>query len=168
MSKFAEKRAKQRAAKDQNKTIVNIGLGLIAFVVVISVYSTMVKDGKKDSFFDPDIDVITTESGLEYQDQVLGDGAMAGPGSIVAVHYTGWLTDGSKFDSSVDRGIPFEFQLGAGNVIQGWDEGVVGMKEGGKRLLIIPYQLGYGERGVGDAIPPMATLIFEVELLTVR
>ncbi len=94
-----------------------------------------------------------------------GDGAVAAAGQNVSVHYTGWLTDGTKFDSSVDRGRPFEFPLGAGRVIRGWDEGVAGMKIGEKRRLTIPSHMGYGERGAGGVIPPNATLVFEVELL---
>ncbi len=106
-----------------------------------------------------------TDSGLKYEDLVEGDGEPATAGQKVSVHYTGWLTDGSKFDSSVDRDQPFEFSLGAGMVIRGWDEGVAGMKVGGKRKLTIPPQLGYGARGAGGVIPPNATLVFEVELL---
>lgn len=105
---------------------------------------------------------------LQIEDLQVGDGAEAGPGKQVSVHYTGWLTDGKKFDSSLDRGKPFAFQLGAGDVIKGWDQGVVGMRVGGKRRLTIPQHLGYGRRGFGDVIPPRATLIFEVELLAVR
>lgn len=94
-----------------------------------------------------------------------GDGQEAKAGQSVSVHYTGWLTDGTKFDSSVDRGTPFEFPLGAGQVIQGWDRGVEGMKIGEKRKLTIPPEMGYGARGAGGVIPPNATLVFEVELL---
>ncbi|MGZ5226727.1 MAG: FKBP-type peptidyl-prolyl cis-trans isomerase, partial [Burkholderiales bacterium] len=97
-----------------------------------------------------------------------GDGAVATAGKTVSVHYTGWLTDGKKFDSSKDRGQPFEFPLGGGRVIKGWDEGVEGMKVGGTRKLTIPPELGYGSRGAGGVIPPGATLVFEVELLKVR
>ena len=115
---------------------------------------------------------ITTKSGLTYEDNAVGSGTEAAAGRRVSVHYTGWLynngTKGSKFDSSVDRGKPFSFNLGAGRVIKGWDEGVAGMKEGGKRTLIIPPDLGYGSRGAGGAIPPNATLLFEVELLGVN
>ncbi|OFZ21087.1 MAG: peptidylprolyl isomerase [Bdellovibrionales bacterium GWB1_55_8] len=105
---------------------------------------------------------------LKSEDLKKGTGAEAQPGKTVTVHYTGWLTDGKKFDSSVDRGQPFKFNLGAGQVIQGWDKGVVGMKVGGKRKLTIPPQMGYGERGAGGVIPPNATLVFEVELLGVN
>ncbi|HEU4801193.1 MAG TPA: FKBP-type peptidyl-prolyl cis-trans isomerase [Gemmatimonadales bacterium] len=115
-----------------------------------------------------DDDLNTTPSGLRYQDLTEGDGAAARAGDSVSVHYTGWLTDGSKFDSSRDRGTPFTFQLGAGRVIAGWDEGVAGMKVGGSRKLVIPAQLGYGARGAPPVIPPNATLVFDVELLSVN
>jgi FKBP-type peptidyl-prolyl cis-trans isomerase FkpA len=111
---------------------------------------------------------ITTASGLKYVELAIGEGAEAKPGDRVQVHYTGWLLDGTKFDSSVDRGQPFAFPLGAGRVIRGWDEGVAGMKVGGKRKLVIPPDLGYGARGAGGVIPPDATLVFEVELLKVN
>ncbi|MBB5018649.1 FKBP-type peptidyl-prolyl cis-trans isomerase [Chitinivorax tropicus] len=107
-------------------------------------------------------------SGLITEDLLVGEGATANPGQLVTVHYTGWLTDGSKFDSSLDRNDPFRFQLGGGQVIKGWDEGVAGMKIGGKRKLTIPPELGYGQYGAGGVIPPNATLVFEVELLAVR
>ncbi len=106
----------------------------------------------------------TTHSGLQYWDLVTGTGDTAVPGKPVSVHYTGWLTNGKKFDSSLDRGKPFVFTLGAGQVIQGWDEGVAGMKVGGKRQLRIPPSLGYGDAGAGGVIPSGATLIFDVEL----
>ena len=105
---------------------------------------------------------------LKKEDTKVGTGAEAVTGKSVSVHYTGWLTDGTKFDSSKDRGQPFSFQLGAGQVIKGWDQGVVGMKVGGIRKLTIPPELGYGARGAGGVIPPNATLVFEVELLGVQ
>lgn len=108
---------------------------------------------------------VTTASGLMIEELTLGEGDAAKSGDQVTVHYTGWLTDGRKFDSSHDRRDPFSFALGRGNVIAGWDEGVAGMKVGGKRKLTIPPQLGYGARGAGGVIPPNATLVFEVELL---
>jgi FKBP-type peptidyl-prolyl cis-trans isomerase len=111
---------------------------------------------------------VTTASGLKYQILKAGNGAEAKPGQRVSVHYTGWLTNGTKFDSSVDRGQPFQFALGAGQVIRGWDEGVSGMKIGEKRKLTIPSELGYGAAGAGAVIPPNATLVFEVELLGVQ
>lgn len=115
--------------------------------------------------------MITTDSGLQYEDTLVGEGAEAKAGQRVSVHYTGWLykdgVKGAKFDSSKDRGDPFGFGLGGGQVIKGWDEGVQGMKVGGARTLIIPPELGYGARGAGGVIPPNATLVFDVELLGV-
>jgi FKBP-type peptidyl-prolyl cis-trans isomerase FkpA len=111
---------------------------------------------------------ITTASGLIIEDLTVGDGDEARAGQFVSVHYTGWLTDGAKFDSSKDRNDPFEFGLGARQVIAGWDEGVQGMKVGGSRKLTIPPNLGYGARGAGGVIPPNATLVFEVELLAIK
>jgi peptidylprolyl isomerase len=110
----------------------------------------------------------TTESGLKYHDLVEGSGASPQPEQTVVVHYTGWLEDGTMFDSSLSRGKPFEFQLGVGQVIPGWDEGVASMKVGGKRQLVIPAELAYGEQGAAGVIPPNATLIFEVELLDIK
>jgi len=112
--------------------------------------------------------ITTTASGLQIEDLTVGTGATAAVGQNVIVHYTGWLTDGTKFDSSKDRSDPFQFPLGQRHVIAGWDEGVQGMQVGGVRKLTIPPQLGYGARGAGGVIPPNATLVFEVELLDIR
>lgn len=111
---------------------------------------------------------ITTETGLKYVDNVLGTGPMPTVGQEIVVHYTGMLTDSTKFDSSVDRGLPFTFQVGVGSVIRGWDEGLLTMRVGGKRTLIIPPQLGYGEQGYPGVIPANAILIFDVELLEIH
>jgi FKBP-type peptidyl-prolyl cis-trans isomerase len=112
--------------------------------------------------------LVITDSGLEYLDLAVGTGREAGPGDTATVHYTGWLENGTKFDSSHDHGKPFSFRVGAGQVIKGWDEGVTGMKVGGKRKLTVPPHLGYGGRGAGGVIPPNAKLTFEVELLGLR
>jgi FKBP-type peptidyl-prolyl cis-trans isomerase len=111
---------------------------------------------------------ITTSSGLQYWDIKKGSGALAQAGKEVTVHYTGWLTDGKEFDSSRDAGEPIKFKLGTGQVIKGWDEGIAGMKVGGKRQLRIPPQLGYGQRGFGSTIPANSTLVFDVELMGVK
>jgi len=123
-------------------------------------------ESKEAEVNDPEL--TKTASGLQYKDLAPGSGATAQSGKVAVVHYTGWLVDGTKFDSSLDRGEPFEFPVGGGRVIKGWDEGVAGMKIGGKRRLVIPPDLGYGAQGAGGVIPPDATLIFEVELLEVR
>jgi peptidylprolyl isomerase len=116
--------------------------------------------------------MIKTPSGLQYEDTVVGTGASPKPGQTCVMHYTGWLWEneakGRKFDSSMDHGKPFDFQIGLGMVIKGWDEGVATMKVGGKRTLLIPANLGYGPRGAGGVIPPNATLVFDVELLGLR
>lgn len=138
-------------------------------IVAISVLAATFGGGAMVSSEQPsNAQEVTTSSGLKYVDQVVGAGEVAVAGKTASVHYTGWLENGKKFDSSVDRGQPFSFPLGAGRVIKGWDEGVQGMKVGGKRKLTIPSDLGYGSRGAGGVIPPNATLIFDVELLGVR
>jgi peptidylprolyl isomerase len=135
--------------------------------LIIEVELTDVKEPVIMTEVDED-DFTTTESGLKYFDLIEGEGEMPVPGQIVVVHYTGWLQDGTKFDSSLDRGEPFAFDLGAGMVIEGWEEGVATMKVGGKRQLVIPSELGYGDTGAGGTIPPGATLIFEIELLEIE
>ena len=162
-----EQRNAARAAKRRNQRIATIAIIVLGAAVLVALNWNRIFP-KTIPIGDSNTDMITTASGLQYQDLVVGDGQEAKAGDAVNVHYTGWLEDGTKFDSSVDRGQPFEFQLGAGRVIQGWDEGVAGMKVGGKRKLTIPPELGYGASGAGDVIPPNATLIFEVELLEIR
>ena len=130
--------------------------------------SNEASSGEKTSGGESEVEVVITESGLQIKDLVVGTGEQARVGAIVAVHYTGWLVDGTKFDSSVDRGTPFEFPLGQGRVIKGWDEGVATMRVGGKRELTIPPELAYGDRGAGALIKAGATLVFEVELLEVK
>ena len=156
-------RAQKRAIKRRNQRILvaAIILILLAAIAYLVYASKTPKPPLEES-------MTTTASGLQYKDMVDGDGPEAKAGDTVIVHYTGWLTDGTKFDSSLDRNQPFEFILGNGKVIKGWDEGVAGMKAGGKRRLVIPPELGYGARGAGNAIPPNATLVFEVELLEIR
>ena len=142
----------------------------ILFIVVLVVLTCILEGGHIMAASEEGTNgqQVTTSSGLKYVDQVVGTGDAAVAGKTASVHYTGWLENGKKFDSSVDRGQPFSFPLGAGRVIKGWDEGVQGMKVGGKRKLTIPSELGYGPRGAGGVIPPNATLIFDVELVGVR
>ncbi|MEF3273019.1 MAG: FKBP-type peptidyl-prolyl cis-trans isomerase [Chloroflexus sp.] len=154
----------------------HLGYGVMGYPPVIPPNATLIFDvelvevlpGPPEAPQDvPAERYVTTTSGLKYVDLAVGDGPTAIAGHTVTVHYTGWLTDGSMFDSSLSRGEPFEFLLGAGHVIQGWEEGVAGMRVGGQRQLVIPAALAYGSRGAGGVIPPGATLIFEVELLEV-
>ncbi len=137
----------------------------LSFILVMAMLSLTIGAGGSMAENNQEV---TTPSGLKYVDQAVGTGEAAVVGKNVSVHYTGWLENGKKFDSSVDRGQPFSFPLGAGRVIKGWDEGVQGMKVGGKRKLTIPSDLGYGSRGAGGVIPPNATLVFDVELLGVH
>jgi peptidylprolyl isomerase len=145
---------------------------LIVFVAIASLSGALLTAAATTAAAQEVGKPVTTASGLQIIDTKLGTGASPKPGQICVMHYTGWLyqngTKGPKFDSSVDRGRPFEFPLGRQRVIAGWDEGVASMKVGGKRTLIIPPDLGYGARGAGGVIPPNATLIFEVELLDVK
>lgn len=145
---------------------MNKGLPLLllaGFLMALAASSTGQAQDKKE-----EPKVVTTKSGLKYQELKEGSGDAAKSGDVVEVHYTGWLKDGKKFDSSVDRKKPFSFKLGAGDVIKGWDEGVAGMKEGGKRKLIIPSELAYGKEGRPPVIPGDAELTFEVELLKIK
>lgn len=149
----AAREAKRR--RERNRRLLAIGsiaLVLIA-AIVVPLYFTVLRSSPQE---------------LRIEDLVVGTGAEAQAGQLITVHYTGWLENGTKFDSSVDRGQPFEFTLGQGDVIKGWDQGLVGMKVEGKRKLIIPPDLAYGESGRAPTIPPNATLIFEVELLSVQ
>ena len=152
-----------RAFPRARLTAILAALVLTAMVSMVSDNSASAQSAAKP---------VTTASGLQMIDTKVGTGASPRSGQTAVVHYTGWLYEngvkGKKFDSSVDRNEPFEFPVGAGRVIRGWDEGVATMKIGGKRTLIVPPQLGYGARGAGGAIPPNATLIFDVELLGVK
>lgn len=163
MSTARTMRAQRRARRVRNQRIALGAVVLaVATIIGIVIFSGNSEGSKKTE------GMVTTTSGLQYEDLVVGKGALAQAGSRVSVHYTGWLEDGTKFDSSLDRGSPFEFTLGAGLVIKGWEEGVAGMRVGGKRKLIVPPQLAYGESGAGGVIPPNATLTFEVELLAIK
>jgi len=154
-------RARKRAARRRNQRLVLIAAGVVLLAIVaFAIYSSLSKPAPAD--------LITAPSGLKYQDLKVGSGDEAKTGDTVSVHYTGWLEDGTKFDSSLDRNQPFEFTLGAGRVIPGWEEGVVGMKVGGKRKLVIPPALAYGASGSSGVIPPNATLTFEVEPLEIK
>lgn len=162
---FRSDRAKRRAVKLRNQRILVVVILLL--IVATGAYFAY------GAFFKPGAGgagkggLVTTSSGLQFQDLVVGSGQEAKAGDQVEVNYTGWLENGTKFDSSYDRGKPYPFVLGQGNVIPGWDEGVAGMKAGGKRKLVIPPNLGYGPQGRGNVIPPNATLTFEVELVSV-
>jgi FKBP-type peptidyl-prolyl cis-trans isomerase FkpA len=155
-----EQRREARARKQRNQRLILLGI-LLLFVAVILAFNWR-------KIFPSRGDMITTASGLQYEDIIIGSGQEAKIGDIVSVHYTGWLENGTKFDSSLDRNQPLQFQIGTGMVIQGWDEGVTGMKVGGTRRLTIPSNLAYGEQGAGGVIPPNATLIFEVRLLGIN
>ena len=149
------------------KPIIWVPVALLLAVVLGVLVVTLATAG--DDKDNKEAKVVTTDSGLKYQDLKEGTGDAAKKGDTVTVHYTGWLKDGKKFDSSVDRKEPFEFHLGTGEVIKGWDEGVAGMKVGGKRKLTIPPELGYGKKGTPDGtIPANAELTFEVELLKIK
>jgi FKBP-type peptidyl-prolyl cis-trans isomerase FkpA len=140
---------------------------MLAVVGALSAYAASLPQEDKPSPPEPGKEVVT-RSGLKYVDLKVGAGDAAHPAQVVDVHYTGWLTDGTKFESSRDANQPLTFRVGAGDVLKGWDEGVIGMKVGGKRRLVLPPELGYGKQGAGSVVPPNATLVFEFELLAVR
>jgi peptidylprolyl isomerase len=158
-----------KLTRKQNESLLALA-GALAFFLMITTASNAANPSQGDE--SKSKKMIKTKSGLQYADDKEGAGDSPKAGRVCVMHYTGWLWEndakGKKFDSSVDRGRPFEFTLGAGEVIKGWDEGVASMKVGGKRRLLIPPDLGYGKRGAGGVIPPNATLLFEVELLGVK
>jgi peptidylprolyl isomerase len=148
--------------KLSNKAIAS---AVAAFFMVVGA-ATGISNAQQDSWpVAANQKLVTTRTGLQYVDLQPGPGPSPSPGSYVSVHYTGWFLNKNKFDSSVDRGTPFEFQLGAGQVIKGWDEGVASMKVGGKRRLVVPPNLAYGQQGMQGAIPPNSTLVFDVQLI---
>jgi FKBP-type peptidyl-prolyl cis-trans isomerase len=167
MSSLRSARAQRRAARVRNTRIIVIVV-LVLVVALGAFFAFQKSKTKPTSTAIGGGNMITTQSGLQYQDVVVGTGAEAVAGKSVSVHYTGTLQDGTKFDSSVDRNQPFTFTLGAGQVISGWDEGIAGMKVGGKRKLVIPPDLAYGAQGYPPVIPPNSTLNFDVELLEVK
>jgi peptidylprolyl isomerase len=168
MSSLRSERARRRAARQRNQRIILILIAVLVLAFIAFLVYRSITTSQPSAASTTAGNMVVTASGLQYQDLVVGSGPEAKSGNTVSVHYTGWLADGTKFDSSLDRGTPFEFTLGAGQVIKGWDEGVVGMKVGGKRQLIIPPQLAYGSSGAGSTIPPNATLTFEVQLLEIK
>lgn len=170
-----EKRREARAARRRNLiTFISMAVLIVVGVLAAFVYFSQPQTGDQNSVSseavtgpDPNFEVMKTDLGLEYQELVVGGGETADSGDTVAVHYTGWLTDGTKFDSSLDRESPFTFTIDRGSVIRGWHEGIKGMKVGGKRRLIIPSDLAYGDDGYAGVIPPKATLIFDVEVVEI-
>ena len=166
MSSLRSDRARRRAGRLRNMRIIIVLL--LVLILGGGAYWLFTNQQSQAVPLSEPANPIDLPSGLRYEDIAAGTGEPAATGMLATVHYTGWLEDGTKFDSSLDTGQPFSFTLGAGDVIQGWDEGVIGMKVGGKRRLVIPSNLGYGASGAGNVIPPNATLIFEVELLELQ
>ncbi len=165
MSSLRSARAQRRAARVRNTRIIIIVV--LVLIVALGAFFAFQKSKTNPTAIGGG-NMTTTQSGLQYQDLVVGTGAEAMAGKSVTVHYTGTLQDGTKFDSSVDRNQSFSFTLGAGQVIPGWDEGVAGMKVGGKRKLVVPPNLAYGAQGYPPVIPANATLTFDIELLEVK
>ncbi len=161
-------RAKRRAAKQRNQRLLIGGIILVVLVVIGYFALTALQNRNSTSSSTGSGQATTSSSGLQMIDEVVGSGQEAKTGDTVSVNYTGWLADGTKFDSSYDRNQAFDFTLGAGDVIKGWDEGVVGMKVGGKRKLVIPPDLAYGAGGYPPVIPANATLTFEVDLVAIK
>jgi FKBP-type peptidyl-prolyl cis-trans isomerase len=172
MSKMTarESRRVRRAQKRRSQQITFIVSGVVLLAAIGAAIFLTIRNNQANAAATLAAagNTTTTASGLQILDEVVGTGAEAKTGDTVSVHYTGTLTDGTKFDSSLDRGTPLDFTIGAGNVIKGWDEGVVGMKVGGKRRLTIPPGLAYGSSGYPPVIPPNATLIFEIELVAIK
>jgi FKBP-type peptidyl-prolyl cis-trans isomerase len=181
-NRLRQKRHEERTTRRRrNRILAVVGvIGLVAFVALAAFLPTIIQTinpptptptlsatAQASGMPTLSANATVTASGLQFEDQVVGTGAEATKGSDVSVHYTGWLTDGTKFESSLDSNKPFNFTLGAGSVITGWDEGIAGMKVGGKRILVIPPNLGYGATANGP-IPANSTLVFEVELLSVK
>ena len=164
MSSLRSARAQRRAARVRNLRFAIV----VVVVVAIALVAFFAFQKRSQNTATSNGNMVTTQSGLQYQDTVGGGGAEAVTGKSVTVNYVGTLQDGTKFDSSIDRNQPFTFTLGAGQVIPGWDEGIAGMKVGGKRKLVIPPDLAYGAQGYPPVIPANATLTFEVELVRVR
>ncbi len=165
-----ESRRVRRAQKRRNQQIYIVMGGVVVIAVLALAIFLAIRANQANSAATQAAasQTITPASGLQITDEVIGTGAEAKTGDTVSVDYTGTLTDGTKFDSSLDRGAPFDFTIGAGSVIKGWDEGVVGMKVGGKRKLTIPPDLAYGAAGRPPVIPPNATLIFEIQLVAIK